>query len=96
MDNFEDFTEDAQQELVEQMVREKERAFISGCIDGFDLLEKHGEECLQGVDPDSTKEALQRMIGYFISIEEYEKCTLIQNLYVGYYKEEITPRFPNF
>jgi hypothetical protein len=36
------------------------------------------------------------MLGYFIQIEEYEKCTVLQNVYRQAFKKEISPIFPTF
>jgi len=36
------------------------------------------------------------MMGYFIQMEEYEKCTVIQKVYKEVFKEETEPIFPKF
>jgi hypothetical protein len=95
-EDFEDYIKDTEREIVEQMIREKEKQFSEGCIDGYELIKTHGREAIDGTDKDSAMEALNRMMGYFIQIEEYEKCTVIQNVYKEVFKAETTPIFPNF
>jgi hypothetical protein len=36
------------------------------------------------------------MLGYFIQIEEYEKCSVIQKVYNQAFKKDIVPIFPTF
>lgn len=67
------------------------RAFIEGCEDGYELLRVNGQECLNVVPESQAREALRRMLGHFQHIEEYEKCTLIAEVYKERYKEKITP-----
>jgi hypothetical protein len=36
------------------------------------------------------------MLGYFIQIEEYEKCSVIKKVYNQTFKKDIVPIFPTF
>jgi hypothetical protein len=36
------------------------------------------------------------MLGYFIQIEEYEKCTVLQKVYKQTFKKDMVPIFPTF
>ena len=95
-EDFEDYIKDTERAIVEKMIKEKEKQFSEGCIDGYELIKEHGREAIEGTDKDSAMEALNRMMGYFIQMEEYEKCTVIQNVYKEVFKTETTPIFPNF
>ena len=95
-EDFEDYIQDTEKDLIEQMIREKEKQFNEGCIDGYHLLNEHGAEAIKGTEPESAKEALNRMMGYFIQMEEYEKCTVIQKVYKEVFREETEPIFPKF
>ena len=95
-EDFEDYIKDTERAIVERMIKEKEKQFSEGCIDGYELIKAHGREAIEGTDKDSAMEALNRMMGYFIQMEEYEKCTVIQNVYKEVFKAETEPIFPNF
>ena len=45
---------------------------------------------------DAEREIIDRMMGYFIQMEEYEKCTVIQKVYKQAFKEDTDPIFPKF
>ena len=90
-----EFTFD-EKEIIEKMIKEKEKQISQGCQEGYLLIEKHGREALDLTDKESSEEAVRRMLGYFIQIEEYEKCTVLQNVYRQVFKKEISPIFPNF
>jgi len=85
-----------EQELIDQLIREKEKQFSQGCQEGYLLIQEHGREALDLTDKESSEEAVRRMLGYFIQIEEYEKCTVLQNVYRQAFKKEISPIFPTF
>ena len=95
-EDFEDYIQDAEKEIIEKMIREKEKQFSEGCIEGYNLLKEHGKEAVEGAEPDQAKEALNRMMGYFIQMEEYEKCSDIQKVYKQVFKGETEPIFPKF
>ena len=95
-EEFEEYISGEEKAIVEKMIREKEKAFSEGCREGFELIKKLGEDAIIKTDLPEAKEALNRMIGFFIQMEEYEKCTLIQSVYRKVFKEETTPIFPNF
>lgn len=90
-----EFTFD-EKELIDQMIREKEKQFSQGCQEGYLLIAQHGKDALDLADKGSAQEACQRMLGYFIQIEEYEKCSVIQRVYKQAFKKEISPIFPTF
>ncbi len=97
--NSEDFDQEFQfdeQEIVDQMIREKEKQFSQGCQEGYLLIAQHGKDALDLTDKGSAQEACRRMLGYFIQIEEYEKCLVIQKVYKQTFKKEISPIFPTF
>lgn len=83
-------------EIIDQMIKEKEKQFSQGCQEGYALIVNHGKDALDLTDKDSAKEATQRMLGYFIQIEEYEKCTVLQKVYKETFLQEISPIFPTF
>ena len=83
-------------EIIDQMIREKEKQFSNGCQEGYLLIQEHGREALDLTDKESAQEACRRMLGYFIQIEEYEKCSAIQKVYKQAFKKDISPIFPTF
>jgi uncharacterized protein YcgL (UPF0745 family) len=85
-----------EQELIDQMIREKEKQFSQGCQEGYLLIQEHGREALDLADKESVEEAISRMMGYFIQIEEYEKCTVLQKVYKQTFKKDVVPIFPTF
>jgi hypothetical protein len=85
-----------EQELIDQLIREKEKQFSQGCQEGYLLIQEHGKKALDLSDKESVQEACRRMLGYFIQVEEYEKCSVIQNVYSQAFKKEISPIFPTF
>ena len=95
-EDFEDYIQDAEKEIIEQMIREKEKQFSEGCVDGYELISEHGAGAIKGTEPKDAKEALNRMLGYFIQMEEYEKCTVIQKVYKEAFRSEAEPIFPKF
>lgn len=90
-----EFTFD-EKEIIDQMIREKEKQFSQGCQEGYLLIAQYGKDALDLADKGSAQEACQRMLGYFIQIEEYEKCSVIQRVYKQAFKKEISPIFPTF
>ena len=95
-EDFEDYIQDTEKEIIEQMIREKEKQFSEGCIDGYELISEHGAGAIKGTESKDAKEALNRMLGYFIQMEEYEKCTVIQKVYKKAFKVETEPILPKF
>ena len=83
-------------EIIGQMIREKEKQFSNGCQEGYLLIQEHGREALDLTDKESAQEACRRMLGYFIQIEEYEKCTVLQKVYKQAFKKDMVPIFPTF
>ncbi len=83
-------------EIIDQMIREKEKQFSDGCQEGYLLIQEHGREALDLTDKESAQEACRRMLGYFIQIEEYEKCTVLQKVYKQTFKKDVVPIFPTF
>lgn len=98
MDNeeFEEYISSEDRRIVQEMIREKEKAFSQGCREGFKLIEEHGKDAIENTDQKEAKEALNRMLGYFIQMEEYEKCSLIRKVYQETFKGDTSPIFPNF
>lgn len=98
MDNeeFEEYISSEDRRIVQEMIREKEKAFSQGCREGFKLIEEHGTDAIENTDQAEAKEALNRMLGYFIQMEEYEKCSLIRKVYQEAFKGDTSPIFPNF
>lgn len=95
-EDFEDYIQDAERHIAESLIREKEKQFTEGCIEGYKLLKEHGKAAIEGTEKNEAMEALNRMLGYFIQVEEYEKCSDIQKLYKQVFKKETTPIFPRF
>ena len=94
-ENKREYLEDDGAQLREQLVRVREKIFSEGCLETYNLLEIHGSQCLTKTDPDQ-KLALNKMLGYFIQIEHYEKCSLVKKIYQEVFKETPNPEFPNF
>ena len=90
-----EFTFD-EKEIIDQMIKEKEKQFSQGCQEGYLLIEQHGKKALDLTDKESAHEACARMLGYFIQVEEYEKCTVLQKVYKQTFKKDIVPIFPTF
>ena len=90
-----EFTFD-EKEIIDQMIKEKEKQFSQGCQEGYLLIEQHGKKALDLTDKESAQEACARMLGYFIQVEEYEKCTVLQKVYKQTFKKDIVPIFPTF
>lgn len=95
-EDFEDYIQDAERHITEKLIREKEKQFTEGCIEGYNLLREHGSSAIEKTEPEQAKEALNRMMGYFIQTEEYEKCSDIQRIYQRVFGQETTPIFPKF
>lgn len=95
-EDFEDYTNDIQKETVERMIKESEKKFSEGCMEGYILLEQHGAAAVRETEEKEATEALNRMMGYFIQMEEYEKCSVIQRVFREAFNVETTPIFPNF
>jgi phosphosulfolactate synthase (CoM biosynthesis protein A) len=85
-----------EQELIDQLIREKEKQFSQGCQEGYLLIKEHGKKALDLSDKESVQEACRRMLGYFIQIEEYEKCSVIKKVYNQAFKKDIVPILPTF
>ena len=95
-EDFEEYISSEDQRIVQEMIREKEKAFSQGCREGYKLIEDHGKEAIGNTEQEEAKEALNRMLGYFIQMEEYEKCSLIRRVYQETFGGDTTPIFPNF
>ena len=95
-EDFEDYIQDTEKEIIEQMIREKEKQFSDGCQEVYLLIQEHGKKALDLSDKESAQEACRRMLGYFIQVEEYEKCSVIQKVYNQTFKKDISPIFPTF
>lgn len=95
-EEFEEFISEEQQKIVAKMIKEKEKAFSEGCREGYTLIKEHGREAIENTNLPEAKEALNRMMGFFIQMEEYEKCSEIQKIYIDIFKENTSPIFPNF
>jgi hypothetical protein len=79
------------------MVREKERIFSEGCMEGFLIIEKKGIEFfMMGKLGIFGEEIIQRILGYFIQIEDYEKCKFIKEKFEKAFSRPLIPIFPNF
>lgn len=95
-EDFEEYISSEDKRIVEEMIKEKEKAFSQGCRDGYKLIKDHGIKAIGKKDLKEAEEALNRMLGYFIQMEEYEKCSEIQAVYRKAFKREPSPIFPNF
>lgn len=95
-EDFEDI-EDIKREILQRRVRESEKIFTDGCNEGYQFLKDHGKLCIDlAHSKDSARSALQRMLGYFIQIEQYEKCSIIKKVYRESFNDDPDPIFPNF
>jgi hypothetical protein len=91
MNDREDYEDFEPIGLLDDLIKAQRKAFIEGCEEGYELLRVNGQECLSAVSESQAREALRRMLGHFEYTEEFEKCTLIANIYKERYKEKITP-----
>lgn len=94
-EEFEDYLQEAKEESG-RAIKEREIRFTQGCIEGYNLLQKHGIKCIDKKDSKEAEEAINRMLGYFIQIEDYEKCSVLKKVYKKAFKEDPTPVFPSF
>jgi hypothetical protein len=78
----------------ENLREEREREFIKACEECYQMIEELGVKCvgMQG-DTKTLMEALNKVMGYFIQIEEYEKCVPIKKVYQEAFKKDPTPIF---
>jgi len=95
-EEFEEYISSEDKKIVEEMIKEKEKAFSQGCREGYQLLKDYGIKAIGKTELNEAKEALNRMMGYFIQMEEYEKCSEIQKIYIQIFKEDVSPIFPKF
>jgi hypothetical protein len=93
-ENGREYLEDDVSRLRDQVIRVREKIFSEGCLEAYNLLELHGSLYLSKVD--DQKLALNKMLGYFIQIEHYEKCSIIKKIYQEVFLEIPTPTLPNF
>jgi hypothetical protein len=93
-EDFEEYIKDAENRYKEHLIKEKEKEFSEGCLEGYSFIKENGWEYIE--PKDSTEEAIQRMLGYFIQIEHYEKCAFLKKVFVEVFKKEPTPIFPTF
>lgn len=94
-EEFEDYLQEAKEDS-KRVTREREIRFTQGCIEGYNLLQKHGVKCIDSRDSGDAEEAINRMLGYFIQVEDYEKCSTIKKVYKKAFKKDPVPVFPNF
>jgi len=94
-ENRRESLEDDVSRLRDQVIKVREKIFIDGCLEAYDLLELYGSLCITKGDSDQ-KLALNKMLGYFIQIEHYEKCSIIKKAYQEVFLEDPTPILPNF
>lgn len=96
-EDFEEMIRRGEEQFQKDLRAERIEEFIGACEDGYRMLEEHGAEC---VDPNGEKEELKRalnvMLGYFIHLEEYEKCSKIKTVYLEAFKKEPEPTVPNY
>lgn len=91
MNDREDYEDFEPIGILDDLIKAQRKAFIEGCEEGYELLKVNGQECLNVVPESQAREALRRMLGHFEYTEEFEKCTLIANIYKERYQEKITP-----
>ena len=96
-EDFEEMIRRGEQQFQEDLRAERIEEFIGACEEGYKMIEDHGAEC---VDPsretDEVERALNKMLGYFIHLEEYEKCSKIKSVYLEAFQKEPNPEIPNF
>jgi hypothetical protein len=91
MNDREDYEDFEPIELMDDLIKAQRKAFIEGCEEGYELLRVNGQECLGAVQESQAREALRRMLGHFENTEQFEKCSLIAEIYKDRYQEKITP-----
>jgi len=95
-EDFEDYLQEKEKEISDQMILVMEKKFTEGCVEGYKMLKEHGPSCIDLVESDSAREAINRMLGYFIQIEHYEKCSIIKRVYREAFQKDPEPIFPDF
>lgn len=96
-EDFEEMIRRGEQQFQEDLRAERIEEFIGACEEGYKMIEDHGVECVDSKgETDEVKRALNRMLGYFIHLEEYEKCFKIKSVYLEVFRKEPSPEIPNF
>lgn len=95
-EEFESFLPKSRKDRLEEESKKRKQKFAQGCLEGYKLLEEFGGECIQGIGRKKAVETLNRMIGYFIQNEEYEKCSVIKKIHFKTFGSYPSPIFINF
>ena len=93
-EDFEEYIKDAEERFRKHEIKMREKEFSEACLEGYNIIEENGWEVIKAED--STEEATQRMLGYFIQIEHYEKCAVIKDAFIKVFKKDPIPVFPKF
>lgn len=96
-EDFEDYIRERERAEEEKERKEMIKGFSLACEEGYKLIEDHGSECIASRDGrEEAQRALNRMLGYFIQTEEYEKCSKIKSVYLEVFRKDPKPELPNF
>lgn len=96
-EDFEDYIREREREEDEKERKEMIKVFSQACEEGYTLIEDHGSECIPSKEgKKEAQRALNRMLGHFIQMEEYEKCSKIKSVYLEVFQKDPKPELPNF
>lgn len=78
---MEDEIFDIMGERRDNILNQRKQEFITGCYEAYELLTEHKEQVFdtKGVTKDSLKTTVDRMLTYFLEIEDYEKCQFLKD-----------------
>lgn len=88
----EDYDDEA--DLLEKRDRLIEKRFIEGCNEAYDMIVRSDIDVILESNHEKTREALNKMLWYFIGQEEFEKCSTIKNFYLRLFGELPNPTSP--
>lgn len=71
----------------------RKKVFIQSCYEAYEALCLTEEEHLDLSDLPDSNFALRRMLGLFLDLEEYEKCTLLQRILDEHFPGNTSPLF---
>jgi hypothetical protein len=84
--------EDDEAALLEQRFQLAKKRFEEGCNEAYELLCQASPELfIRETNKSQTKEALNKMLWFFIEQEEFEKCAKIKSVYIQAFGKSPNP-----
>jgi hypothetical protein len=71
----------------------KKQQFVQSCNDAFDALSLMDENKINLSDIQDANFALRRILGLFLDLEQYEKCSLIQRILNHHFPGNTSPLY---